>query len=235
MINPVFVSVDTPDPVEARSLLDSLDGLVGGVKLGLEFFTAQGPAGIRAVAPSGLPLFLDLKLHDIPNTVAGAVRSVAPLAPSILTVHAQGGGAMIRAAADAAAQAAVSLGVARPRVVAVTMLTSLDQEAVTELGIPRPVADQALLLARLAIDAGADGVVCSPHEVAVLRAELGPTALLVVPGIRPAGAALGDQKRVMTPRQAMDAGAGVLVIGRPITAARNPADAARAILEELAA
>lgn len=230
MNNPIFVAIDKPDTDAAAALAATLSGTVGGLKLGLEFFCAAGPAGIRAVAGAGgLPLFLDLKLHDIPNTVAGAVRSVLPLAPALLTIHAGGGPAMIRAAADAAAEA----GAERPKILAVTVLTSLDPADLAAVGQDADPAAQVLRLARVARDNGADGVVCSPLEVAALRADLGDDFLLVVPGIRPAGSAKGDQKRVMTPAEAMHAGASHLVIGRPITGAPDPAAAAREIAASL--
>lgn len=232
--NPVFVSIDTPDPVDAADLAQRLENWVGGIKLGLEFFAAQGPQGLAQVAGrTQAPLFIDLKLHDIPNTVAGAMRGVARLNPAITTIHAAGGAAMIRAAVDAAGDEAHKRGHIRAKVVAVTILTSLDQAALDEIGFERSVESQVLRLAEMAMKAGADGVVCSPHEVAALRSLLGPKACLVVPGIRPAGNALGDQKRVMTPPQALSAGADVLVIGRPITEAADPVAAAQAIAHDL--
>ncbi|WP_017669379.1 orotidine-5'-phosphate decarboxylase [Sandarakinorhabdus sp. AAP62] len=225
MTNPVFVAVDMPDVAAARALVAAVAPHVGGVKLGLEFFCAHGPAGVAAVMESqSLPLFLDLKLHDIPNTVAGAIKSLAPLAPSILTVHAAGGHAML-AAARAAAPALT-------RVVAVTVLTSLDDDDLLSAGVPDGAAVQAGRLAGLARSAGLDGIVCSPHEVAAVKAQW-PGGLFVIPGVRPAGSDVGDQKRVMTPAQALAAGAGVLVIGRPITAAADPAAAAAAIAASL--
>jgi orotidine-5'-phosphate decarboxylase len=230
-MNPVFAAIDTISTPMAAPLVGTLAGAVGGIKLGLEFFCANGPEGIRTVmsGAAGLPLFLDLKLHDIPNTVAGAVRAVAPLAPYLLTVHAAGGPQMMRAAAEAAAE----MGETRPRIVAVTVLTSLDAGDLAAIGVAGGVTDQAARLADLALASGLDGVVCSAHEAATLRRQLGPQAILVVPGIRPAGAATGDQKRVMGPAEAMAAGATHLVIGRPITEAADPAAAARAIVSEL--
>lgn len=231
----IFVAIDTPEAAPARRLAESLRGLVGGVKLGLEFFVANGPAGVRAVTDGlDMPLFLDLKLHDIPNTVAGAVRAAVALRPAFLTIHAAGGPAMLHAAAEAAADEAARLGVARPRLLAVTVLTSLDAGDLDAVGQAGPVAAQVERLARLAVGACVDGVVCSPAEVARLRAALGPDAVLMVPGIRPAWAAANDQKRVMTPGDAIAAGADHLVIGRPITGAADPAAAARRIAEELA-
>lgn len=229
--NPVFVSIDTTAVDTARTLAQGLAGLVGGVKLGLEFFVAQGPAGVRAVlgGDSEVPFFLDLKLHDIPNTVAGGVRAALPLTPAFMTIHTSGGPAMMRAAAEAAAAG----GAKRPRILGVTVLTSLDDGDLGAVGQSTPVAGQVERLARLARDCGLDGVVCSPNEVAALRAACGPDFILMVPGIRPAWAAVNDQKRIMTPAQAMAAGASHLVIGRPITAEPDPADAARRINAEL--
>lgn len=226
MANPIFVAVDTPTIAEARALVRAVGGHVGGVKLGLEFFCANGPAGIAAIAAEGLPVFLDLKLHDIPNTVAGALHSLAGLAPAIVTVHATGGLAML-AAARAAAPAAT-------KVVAVTVLTSLDDDDLVQAGVAGGAAAQVARLAGVVRTAGLDGVVASPHETAAVRAAW-PGATIVVPGVRPAGSAVGDQKRVMTPRDALAAGASVLVIGRPITAATDPAAAAAAIAASLSA
>lgn len=233
--NPIHVALDTVDLERARDLACVLSGAVGGVKLGKEFFTAHGPQGVRAVqeAAGDIPLFLDLKFHDIPNTVAGAIRAAAPLKPYLVNVHAAGGAAMMAAAGQAAAEAAEALGCARPKVLAVTVLTSLDESDLEAVGQRGPVEEQVRRLAALALDSGLDGVVCSPREIAVLRRDLGESAVLVVPGVRPAGAAAGDQKRTTTPREAMAAGADVLVIGRPITQAPDPAEAARRILSEL--
>jgi orotidine-5'-phosphate decarboxylase len=228
--NPIFCAIDTTEVARAKQLASSLAGLVGGIKLGLEFFVANGPEGVRAVVGRETPLFLDLKLHDIPNTVAGAVRAVASLAPAFLTLHCGGGAEMMRQAvreARASSPATKLLGV--------TVLTSLDAADLDAVGQQGPVAEQARRLALLARDCGLDGLVCSPHEVAALRAAVGSTMQLVVPGIRPAGAGSGDQKRVMGPAEALAAGADWLVIGRPITAASDPAAAARAIRDEIAA
>jgi len=235
MATQIFLAVDTTDLTAAGAQVTATRGAVGGIKLGLEFFTANGPAGVRTVTPGGLPFFLDLKLHDIPNTVAGAVRAVTPLRPTLLTVHAAGGGAMLRAAADAAGEAAAKAGVPRPRLIGVTVLTSLAEADLGAIGQQGPIADQARRLAALAKSCRLDGVVCSPHEIAALRAECGAGFLLVVPGIRPAWAAAGDQKRVMTPAEATQLGADYLVIGRPITAADDPAAAARRIAAEVVA
>jgi orotidine-5'-phosphate decarboxylase len=224
--NPIFCAIDTPELPRARALASSLRG-AANIKLGLEFFVAHGPAGVREVAGKA-PLFLDLKLHDIPNTVAGAVRAVAPLKPLLLTLHCGGGPAMMREAAAAAAASAQ--GGRRMKLLGVSVLTSLDDNDLAAVGQRGPVAEQVVRLALLARANGLDGVVCSPLEVAALRAACGPDFLLVVPGIRLLGGASGDQKRVMGPREALAAGADYLVIGRPITGAPDPAAAARALL-----
>lgn len=241
----ILVALDTPDVVRASHMARELNGVVGGVKLGLEFFNACGPDGVRQVTRGTLdetprgepvkqqPLFLDLKFHDIPNTVAGAVRSVMPLTPFILNVHASGGPAMMKAALDAANFAAEPLGVVRPILIAVTVLTSMDESDLDAVGQHGPASDQVVRLAELTQKCGLDGVVCSAHEISRIREACGPDFRLIVPGIRPAGSAAGDQKRVMTPRQAVDAGADWLVIGRPITGADDPVAAAKAIAAEL--
>jgi orotidine-5'-phosphate decarboxylase len=221
--NPIIVALDTTDLATARHWAQTLGPRVGLLKIGLAFFLAHGAEGVRAVTPA--PVFLDLKLHDIPNTVAGAVSAVLPLGAAMLTLHASGGSAMI-AAARRAAEAA---GPARPKLLAVTVLTSLSAEALAETGVDALPPAQVLRLARLALAAGADGLVCSPQEVGMLRAAIGPGPLLVVPGIRPEGAPAGDQARTLTPREALAAGADWLVIGRPITAAPDPVAAAAAI------
>jgi orotidine-5'-phosphate decarboxylase len=216
----LIVALDTPDLDRARGWAAAVAPNVGLFKLGLEFFLANGAAGFRAI--SGAPIFLDLKLHDIPNTVAGGVRSVLSLRPRMLTVHASGGAAMIRAAQ----QAAASAGEERPLILAVTVLTSLGQADLSAIGIAAKPAEQVLRLARLALEAGADGLVCSPQEVEMLRQALGPSVRLVVPGIRPEGADAGDQARTLTPAQAIAAGADWIVVGRPITASPDPGRAA---------
>jgi orotidine-5'-phosphate decarboxylase len=233
--NPILCAIDTPDPAAARGLADAVGPVVGGIKLGLEFFTANGREAVRRVAGTA-PLFLDLKLHDIPNTVEGAVRAVAPLEPMLLTLHCAGGAAMMTAAARAAAAAAGAGSLRRMKIIGVTVLTSLNDADLASVGQIGPALDQVRRLAALARQSGLDGVVCSPHEVAALRRDCGPDFLLVVPGIRPANATRqDDQKRVMTPRQALAAGADYLVIGRPITASPDAAAACRAILAEIAA
>ena len=227
-MNPILVALDTTDADYARSLAERVRGSVGGLKLGLDFFNAHGPDGVRPFLEMGLPVFLDLKYHDIPNTVAGAARAAAALGVSILNVHAQGGAAMMKAALEAVKSVSPST-----KLIAVTMLTSLSDEDLPTVGLTPPVGDQVLRLASLTQQAGLDGVVCSAHEITRLRAELGPDFMLVVPGIRPAGSDAGDQKRVMGPAEAMAAGASKLVIGRPITAAQDPGQAARDIAESL--
>jgi orotidine-5'-phosphate decarboxylase len=224
MTSLVFVALDTPDLEKAKAIAARVKTHVGGLKLGLEFFAANGPAGVHEMAQFGLPIFLDLKLHDIPNTVAKAVQALRPLEPAILTVHAAGGRAMME---DAKAGAP-----AGTKVVGVTVLTSLDEEDLHAIGVPGAADAQVERLALLAREAGLDGVVCSGAEIGVVR-KVWPDAFIVVPGVRPAEAATGDQKRVVTPRQALDAGASILVVGRPITQAEDPDAAARAIAATL--
>lgn len=229
----IFCALDTTDVDAAVGLAKRLQGTVGGIKLGLEFYCANGAKGFEAVAGTGMPIFLDLKFHDIPNTVAGAIRAVAPLQPSILTIHTQGGPEMMRRAAETAAEEADKHGANKPWVVGVTILTSLDDTDLAQMAIQNNTETQVPLLARLAKQNGLDGIVCSPKEIGLVRNQLGTDFKLVVPGIRPAGSAAGDQKRVMTPQEAVSAGASVLVIGRPITQAPDPAAAARAIADSL--
>ena len=236
IINPVFCAIDTTDIDAAEKLALDLTGAAGGIKLGKEFFTTHGPAGVHRVRDAAdIPVFLDLKFHDIPNTVAGAVRSACRMKSYMMTIHAGGGPAMIRAAVDAAEAGASEHNAPRPLIIAVTVLTSLDQADLNAVGVEASPSDQARRLAALAQANGADGIVCSPHEIEVLRQDLGPDFVLVVPGIRPAGTDAGDQKRIMTPEQAVDLGATHLVIGRPITQAPDPAAAARAIAAGLSA
>ncbi|MBT4005844.1 MAG: orotidine-5'-phosphate decarboxylase [Rhodospirillales bacterium] len=231
----IFCAIDTPDIDRARAMAKSLSGAIGGIKLGLEFFTANGPDGVRRVmdeAPDAA-LFLDLKFHDIPNTVAAAMRSAAVLGPAIINVHGFGGRAMLEAAYKGAEEGAADAGHPRPKVIAVTVLTSLDQTDLEAMNIAGTVEDQVEALARTIAACGLDGVVCSALEIASLRAALGPDFILVTPGIRPKGADIGDQKRIMTPTDAIKAGSDYLVIGRPITAAPDPAAAAQKIVEDI--
>jgi orotidine-5'-phosphate decarboxylase len=225
MTQRLIAALDTANWEQASCWADAVARHCGLLKLGLEFFIANGQEGVARITQA--PVFLDLKLHDIPNTVAGAVRALAGLAPAMLTLHAAGGKAMITAARQAANEAARP-----PKLLAVTVLTSLDQAALHSIGVVGPTADQVLRLADLALEAGADGLVCSAHEVSALRAAFGSTPILVVPGIRPAGSAAGDQARVMTPREAIQAGADFLVVGRPITGARDPGYAASQIAQQ---
>jgi len=223
-MKPIFVAIDTPDVHRAAALARSVLGLAGGVKLGLEFFCANGHEGVLRIAEHELPIFLDLKLHDIPNTVEKAVHALAPLAPVVLTVHAVGGRAMLAAAKAAAPP--------ETKVVAVTVLTSLDTVDLAEAGVIGSPAEQVRRLAELAREAGVDGIVCSGAEVAAAKADW-PDGFFVVPGVRPAGADVADQKRIVTPRQALADGASILVIGRPITAAVDPARAIADIAADL--
>jgi orotidine-5'-phosphate decarboxylase len=223
----LIVALDFPDVAQALALVDQLEGRCRWFKVGLELYLSAGNSVVSALKERGFSVFLDLKLHDIPNTVAGAVRSVAGLGADLLTVHASGGPAMLAAAADAAAAMPKA-----PRLLAVTVLTSMDAMQLAATGIPDSPALQALRLARVAHAAGIRGLVCSPEEAAQMRREL-PDSVLVTPGIRPAGSAVGDQKRVATPALALAAGADYLVVGRPITQAEKPLLAAEAILREI--
>jgi orotidine-5'-phosphate decarboxylase len=220
-VNRICAALDVPDPGAAEKLAAKLAGHVGLFKVGLELFVAHGRVAVEAVRRFGLPIFLDLKLHDIPQTVENAARGVAALGVEYVTVHASGGAEMIRAARRA---------LPRTRLLAVTVLTSLGREELDAIGLAR---DAVPRLARLAVQAGADGLVCSPQEVATLRAALGPSPLLVVPGIRPKGGADGDQRRTGTPAEAVRAGASILVIGRPLRDAPDPAAAADAIARDI--
>jgi orotidine-5'-phosphate decarboxylase len=224
MTSPIYVAIDTPDLAGARQLATRVRHHVGGLKLGLEFFCAHGQQGVRELASLGLPVFLDLKLHDIPNTVASAIQALHDLAPAVLTIHAAGGRAMME---DAKAAAHPST-----KVVAVTVLTSLDAADLGTIGVAGDEHGQVERLTALAQEAGLDGVVCSGFEVAAAR-KAWRDGFFVVPGVRPPGGAAGDQKRVITPRQALDNGASILVIGRPITRAEDPDAAARAIAATL--
>jgi orotidine-5'-phosphate decarboxylase len=219
----LIVALDTADTSQAERWARAVAPYCGLFKLGMEFYLANGQAGVRGI--TGRPIFLDLKLHDIPNTVAGAVNAVLPLAPRMLTLHASGGFAMI----EGARRAAETAGAERPMLLAVTVLTSLDAASLAATGVAGDPASQAVRLARLALSAGADGLVCSPLEVRMLRKALGDQVKLVVPGIRPTGSVRGDQARTMTAEDAVAAGADWIVVGRPITAAPDPGASAAAI------
>jgi orotidine-5'-phosphate decarboxylase len=230
----IIVALDVASLAAGEKLVDQLFPYVGMFKVGLEFYTTAGPAAIRMIKERGGKVFADLKLHDIPNTVAGAARALVRLGVDMLNVHAAGGRSMMEAAAAAVREEAAALGCQAPALIAVTVLTSLDRKALQEeVGIEREVEDQVVRWARLAKEAGLDGVVASPREIRAIREACGPEFLIVTPGVRPAGADRGDQRRVMTPAAALQEGASYLVIGRPITAAPDPAAAARAIGEEM--
>ncbi len=220
MTSRIYVALDTPDIDKAKAIATRVRHHVGGIKLGLEFFMANGRHGVMEMHDLGLPIFLDLKLHDIPNTVGKAIQALRGLEPAVLTVHASGGRSMLEDA-----KAAAPIGT---KVVAVTMLTSLDENDLRATGVDGSSHDQVLRLTELAMDAGVDGIVCSGEEVRAAH-KLWPKGFFVVPGVRPANGAIGDQKRVVTPRAAVDAGASILVVGRPITAAEDPDLAAREI------
>jgi orotidine-5'-phosphate decarboxylase len=233
--NPIIAALDVADANRAVELAEQLSPQVGAVKIGKELFTAAGPEVVRRLRETGARVFLDLKFHDIPNTVAGAVKAATCLGVQMLTLHTAGGAAMMRAAVEAAGEAAQHAGLEAPLLLGVTVLTSMDATALEETGVSGPLEAQVERLAKLAIQSGLRGLVCSPWELRLLRGVLPAEVQLVTPGIRPASAALGDQKRVMTPAEATAAGADWLVIGRPITAAPNPASAARDILAEIQA
>jgi orotidine-5'-phosphate decarboxylase len=224
----IFLAIDTTETAAASAQAAATRGIVDGIKLGLEFFTAHGPQGVRAVAVDGVPLFLDLKLHDIPNTVGAAVNEACKLGVSMLTVHASGGTNMLRAAVEAGRNANIS-----PMILAVTVLTSLDDRDLEHSGVRGTVGDQVSRLAALAIASGCHGTVASAQEAAALRGELGDDFLIVTPGVRPSGTDHGDQARVVTPAEAIAAGANYIVVGRPITGANDPAAEAREILAQI--
>ena len=231
----VFVALDVERLDEADALLDRLTGEVGGCKIGNQLFTAAGPVAVERALKRGFRVFLDLKYHDIPNTVAGAVREATRLGVFVLNVHASGGAAMLRAAGEAAAKASKEFAVPRPLVIGVTVLTSLDRRALeTEVGVTSSVDAHVLRLAEQARAAGLDGCVASPREIRLLRNALGRAWVIITPGIRPVDRG-DDQVRTATPGAAVAAGADYLVVGRPITAAPDPVAAARRIVEEIAA
>jgi orotidine-5'-phosphate decarboxylase len=226
--SPVFCAIDRPDLDGALALGRSLVGAVGGLKVGLEFVAANGPDGVRRIVDLGLPVFLDVKFHDIPNTVAGAVRQAAGLGVAMLTLHISGGLAMLRAAVDAAHETDRC-----PQLLGVTVLTSLDDADLATLGLIDKVADHVLRLGEIGWNAGLDGLVCGPQEITLLRERFEAKVKIVVPGIRPAGSARSDQKRTLTPADAIGRGADILVVGRPITEAPDPRAAALAIAAEI--
>ena len=225
----LIFALDAPDAPTALALIDATREAVDVYKVGLELFLAAGPDLLEAAAARGVPVFLDLKLHDIPNTVAGAIKSLKPFRFELLTIHAGGGQRMIQAAAAALK----TYPEPRPKLLAVTVLTSLDEEELSALGWASTATARVELLAKMAVAAGADGLVCSPHELAGLRALLGRDTLLVTPGVRPSGSARGDQRRVMSPSEAARAGSSAIVVGRPIRLANDPASAALEIKQEL--
>jgi orotidine-5'-phosphate decarboxylase len=226
--NPIFVALDTPVLSQALALAAAVRPHVGGFKVGLEFITALGPDAVREVAALGLPVFADVKFHDIPNTVAGAAREIARLGATIFNIHVAGGEAMMRAAVDAARGVDPKM-----KIIGVTVLTSLNDADLSAVGQQGPAQAQVERLAKLARHCGLDGVVCSPQEIALVRKACGADFLIVTPGVRPAGADLADQRRVMTPAEGMRLGADILVVGRPITGAADPAAAAKAIAAEI--
>ncbi|PYN18593.1 MAG: orotidine-5'-phosphate decarboxylase [Candidatus Rokuibacteriota bacterium] len=230
----VLVALDVQSLAEADALLDRVAGVLTGCKIGSQLFTAAGPAAIEMARKRGFRVFLDLKFHDIPNTVAGAVREATRLGVFMLNVHASGGVAMARAGAEAATKAATEFGIIRPLCLGVTVLTSLDRRALQrEVGVPTSVAGHVLHLATISREAGLDGCVASPQEIASLRVAMGADWVIVTPGVRPVGVDPADQARIATPRRALVAGADYLVVGRAISAARDPAAAAAAVVAEL--
>lgn len=223
----IIVALDMPNADEVQRMVDRLPEGIGWYKIGLELFCAEGPAALRPVVERGKSIFLDLKLHDIPRTVARAVTTASGAGARLLTVHACGGSDMLKAAVEAAA----ACGEDRPRLLAVTVLTSMDGDDLRAVGVDRTPSDQALALAELAVEQGIDGLVCSVHEAAALRERLGPDVLLVTPGIRLPEGDAGDQKRIATPEQAVAVGADFLVVGRPIVRAPDPRAAADEFLK----
>jgi orotidine-5'-phosphate decarboxylase len=233
--SPLIVALDTPSRERALALARSLQGQVSLFKVGLELFTAAGPSVVQELKGLGAEVFLDLKFHDIPNTVAGAVREGARFGAAMMDLHLAGGATMIRRAADELAAFCAMHRLPRPRLLGITLLTSLGREDLASLGVARTPEEQVVALAAMGREAGLDGVVASPLELAALRARFGRDWLLIAPGIRMPGAAADDQVRTLSPREALEAGADFLVVGRPVTGAADPAAAAREILRSLVA
>ncbi|MGB4580327.1 MAG: orotidine-5'-phosphate decarboxylase [Coriobacteriia bacterium] len=233
MRDKLIIALDLPDGARALEMARTLRSQVGWVKVGMTLYYAEGPQIVRELRAMGLKVFVDLKLHDIPHQVEGACRTLTRIGADMFTVHASGGRAMLEAAVSATAAAAEKFRIPRPLVIAVTVLTSLDDAALADIGVAASAADQVATLAKVAKAAGCDGVVCSPNEATAMRALLGPDALVVTPGIRPAGEDADDQARTATAVSALEAGASHLVIGRPVTGADDPAEAAKSILKEM--
>lgn len=229
----IIVALDVPSGHDALGLARQMQGSARWLKVGMTLFYAEGPSVVHALRDLGFDVFVDLKLHDIPHQAGGAARSLASLGAGMMTVHASGGSTMISAAIEGSRDGAAVAGIEPAKVIAVTVLTSTDDATLTALGVPRPAAEQVDLLGAIARDAGADGVVCSPHEATAMRAIWGSEALVVTPGVRPAGSEPGDQSRIMTPAEAIQSGASHLVIGRPITAAADPAAAFEKIMDSM--
>lgn len=230
----LILALDHPDIAHVARLTELLKDYLGFIKLGLEFFTANGPQGIREIAKLGVPIFLDVKFHDIPNTVASALREAVKLGVQMITIHASGGKSMMMRGIDIVHQTATELSIEPPILLAVTVLTSMDQQDLTQLGVAASIEDQVARLARLADEAGIGGIVCSAHEITLVRSQIASHRVIVTPGIRLASDDHQDQKRVLTPREALDRGANYLVIGRPITASQDPVKTVRSILEDCA-
>ena len=229
----LIVALDVSTMDAMKSIVSSLGDSVSFYKVGMELFYAEGDQTVRYLQEHGKHVFLDLKLHDIPNTVAHGVSSLTRLGANLITIHGQGGPIMMKAAAEAARESAEKLGIERPKLLAITVLTSFDDESWTSIGGQLPIADQVIRLAKLAKESGMDGVVCSALEAKMIREACGPDFLIVTPGIRPFFAATNDQKRIATPSSALQDGASRLVIGRPITQAEHPQEAVRLIIEEM--
>ncbi len=232
MHNPIYVALDTTDLNKALHLCEEIKTHIGGIKLGKEFISSFGPEGIKAISALGLPIFADVKFHDIPHTVYKAIKALGVLRPAIINVHTAGGLKMMEAAAKAAAEIEQDYGM-RPLMIGVTILTSLSEEEIKDVGYHHPIAEQVKIMAQLGQKAGLDGVVCSSHEIKAIKKACGGHFKTIVPGIRPKGSDKGDQSRIMTPAEALKEGADFLVIGRPITASDNPKLMAQQIAQEI--